>query len=54
MQTYTAPGEQPVAPGDNPVSLLMERATNDPDSIALTYRVAEGFLPITSAEMLAS
>jgi len=54
MQTYTAPGEQPVEPGDNPVSLLVERATHHPDAIALSYRVAEGFLPITSAEMLTS
>ncbi|GMQ84922.1 MAG: long-chain fatty acid--CoA ligase [Acidimicrobiia bacterium] len=54
MRTYVAPGEQPVEPGDNPVSLLVQRATHHPHQIALSYRVAEGFLPITTAEMLAS
>lgn len=54
MQTYTTPGEQPIGPTDNPVSLLARRAEADPDSIALSHRVGDRFEPITVGEMLAT
>ncbi len=52
MQTYTAPGEQPLDPSDNVMSWLVERAAADPDDVALRYRVDDRFEPITVGEML--
>jgi long-chain acyl-CoA synthetase len=47
MRTYTTPGEQTVGPSDNPVSLLALRASDDPNSVALSHRVGDGFEDIT-------
>lgn len=52
MQTYTAPGEQPVDPSDNAISWLMGRAQADPGAVALSRRVGDRFEPMTAAEML--
>jgi long-chain acyl-CoA synthetase len=52
MQTYTAPGEQPVDPSDNAISWLMRRAQADSGAVALSHRVGDRFEPITAAEML--
>jgi long-chain acyl-CoA synthetase len=51
VHTYTTPGEQAIGPTDNPVSLLAKRASGDPDSVALSYRVGDGFEHITVGEM---
>ena len=51
MHTFTTPGEQTIGPTDNPVSLLAKRASEDPGSIALSYRVGDGFAHITVGEM---
>lgn len=51
MQTYTTPGERPVASSTNCVTLLAERAAEDPDGIALAHRVGDRFVPMTTAEM---
>jgi len=52
MQTYTAPGEQPVDPSDNVLSWLVERAAANPADVALSHRVGDRFKSITVGEML--
>ena len=54
MQTYTAPGEQPVDPSDNAMSRLVRRASANPGGAALSYRVGDRFDSITAAEMVAT
>jgi len=50
MQTYTTPGEKPVSPTTNAVSMLKDRADSAPDDAALAYRDGDSFVDVSTAE----
>lgn len=50
MQTYTTPGEQPVASDTNAVTMLQRRADAAPDHPALAYRDGDTFVDVPTSD----
>jgi long-chain acyl-CoA synthetase len=51
VREYTQPGEVTVAPEDNVVTALMDRAQRRPDAKALAYRDGDRFVDLTVSEV---
>lgn len=52
MRAYTSPGEVGIAEEDNGLRALFDRARTHPDAAALAYRDGNGFVDITTADMV--
>jgi long-chain acyl-CoA synthetase len=50
MRAYTSPGEVRIAPHDNGLRALLDRAESHPDVAALAYRDGDSFVDISTAD----
>jgi long-chain acyl-CoA synthetase len=52
MRVYTSPGEVRIAPDDNGLRALLDRADTHPEVAALAYRDGDTFVDVSTADMV--